>query len=118
MAEIFRLLALLTLSAYPETPNVATSHGYTRKTLEITRMQTQNSLSAVENWREFHKSTDGKRLFPGLESLRWFIRENRDSLIQAGALVKIRGQWHLVRPEFDDAVIRTLREKALTYLPH
>lgn len=81
-------------------------------------METQKTLSAVENWRDFQQTPDGKRLFPGLESLRWFIRENRDHLIQAGALLKIRGQWHLVRPEFDEAVIRTLRDKALATLPH
>ncbi len=79
-------------------------------------MEAQKTLSAVENWRDFQQTPDGKRLFPGLESLRWFIRENRDRLIQAGALLKIRGQWHLVRPEFDDAVIRTMREKAMLAL--
>jgi hypothetical protein len=81
-------------------------------------MEQQKTLSAVENWRDFQQTADGKRLFPGLESLRWFIREHRDSLIHAGAILKIRGQWHLVRPEFDEAVIRTLREKALATLAH
>ncbi len=79
--------------------------------------QAHKTLSAVENWRDFQQTADGKRLFPGLESLRWFIRENRDQLVQAGALIKIRGQWHVVRPEFDAAVVDTLRKKAIATLP-
>lgn len=75
------------------------------------------TLSNVENWRDFQQSPDGKRLFPGLESLRWFIRENSNELVQAGALIKIRGQWHVVRPEFDAAVIDTMRRKAIATLP-
>ncbi len=78
--------------------------------------QAHKTLSAVENWRDFQQTADGKRLFPGLESLRWFIRENRDQLVQAGALIKIRGQWHVVRPEFDAAVVDTLRKKAIAGL--
>lgn len=81
-------------------------------------MEIQKTLSAVENWRDFQKSPDGARLFPGLESLRWFIREHRDDLIQAGVMVKIRGQWHMVRPEFDNAVINILSKKAIATLPH
>lgn len=79
-------------------------------------MDSLKSLSSVENWRDFLNTPDGKRLFPSLESLRWFIREHRDTLIEAGAIIKIRGQWHLVRPEFDDSVIRALRAKALVTL--
>lgn len=78
--------------------------------------QAHKTLSAVENWRDFQQTADGKRLFPSLESLRWFIRENRDQLVQAGALIKIRGQWHVVRPEFDAAVVDTLRKKAISGL--
>jgi len=78
--------------------------------------QAHKTLGAVENWRDFQQTADGKRLFPGLESLRWFIRENRDQLVQAGALIKIRGQWHVVRPEFDAAVVDTLRKKAIAGL--
>lgn len=81
-------------------------------------MNTPTSLSALQSWREFHSTEDGSRLFPGLESLRWFLREHRDSLIQARVLLKIRGQWHVLRPEFDRAVIRILQEQALTTLPH
>jgi hypothetical protein len=39
------------------------------------QMNTPTSLSALQSWREFHSTEDGSRLFPGLESLRWFLRE-------------------------------------------
>ena len=81
-------------------------------------METPTSLSALQSWRDFHETEDGKRLFPGLESLRWFLREHRDSLIQARVMLKVRGQWHVIRPDFDRAVIRILQEQALTTLPH
>lgn len=81
-------------------------------------METPTSLSALQSWRDFHETEDGKRLFPGLESLRWFLREHRDSLIQARVLLKVRGQWHVIRPDFDRAVIRILQDQALTTLPY
>ena len=81
--------------------------------MESTFSQT---LSAVQNWRDFQKSPEGVRLFPGLESLRWFIRQHGDDLLKAGALIKIRGQWHVVRPEFDQSVIQLMRTKAIASL--
>lgn len=81
-------------------------------------METPTSLAALQSWREFHETPDGQRLFPGLESLRWFLREHRESLIQARVLCKVRGQWHVIRPDFDQAVINILTDQALTTLPH
>lgn len=77
---------------------------------------TQKTLQSVENLPDFVKSADGQRFFCSLESLRWFLRVNRESLIKAGALIKISRQVMIVRPEFDDAVIRIMREKALASL--
>ncbi|MEN9901631.1 MAG: hypothetical protein RL651_295 [Pseudomonadota bacterium] len=79
---------------------------------------TPKTLQAVENLRDFVKSPEGQRFFCSLESLRWFLREHRESLIKAGALIKIARQVHIVRPEFDEAVIRVLREKAMASLTH
>lgn len=76
------------------------------------------ALSSLESLQDFVKSPDGQRFFCSLESLRWFLREHREKLIRAGALVKVARQVHIVRPEFDEAVIRVLREKALASLPH
>lgn len=73
---------------------------------------TPKTLQSIESLRDFVKSPDGQRFFPSLESLRWFLRGHREELIKAGALIKVARQVHLVRPEFDDAVIRVCREKA------
>ena len=77
---------------------------------------TTQSLDRLQNWREFQQSNEGKRLFPCLGSLSWFLRQHRQELMRSGGLVKIRGQWHVVRPEFDDAVINVLQAKALNQL--
>lgn len=77
---------------------------------------TPKTLQSIESMRDFVKSPDGKRFFCSLESMRWFLREHREKLIKAGALIKVARQVHIVRPEFDDAVIRLLREKALASL--
>jgi len=77
----------------------------------------EQSLSSLQSWRDFHATEDGKRLFPGLESLRWFLRENRDELIAKGVMLKIRGQWHLVRPSFDKEVISCLQRRAVANSP-
>lgn len=79
---------------------------------------TPKTLQSIESLRDFVKSPDGQRFFRSLESLRWFLREHREKLIKAGALIKVARQVHIVRPEFDDAVIRVLREKALASLSH
>lgn len=79
-------------------------------------MDANTPLSAIENWSDFQKSPEGSRLFPNREGLRWFLSQNREKLVKAGALVKIRGQLHLVRPEFDNAVITLMREKAMASL--
>lgn len=82
----------------------------------MNQQETPKTLQSVESLRDFVESPEGKRFFCSLESLRWFLREHRDSLIKAGALIKVARQVHIVRPEFDDAVIRVLREKALASL--
>lgn len=73
----------------------------------------QKSLACLQSWREFQKSDDGKRLFPSLGSLEWFLRQHRHELMGLGVILKIRGQWHVVRPEFDKAMIKLLQSKAI-----
>lgn len=44
-------------------------------------------------------------IFPSSESFRWFVRQNRNELVQAGALMCPTGSW-LVQPDaFDRAVM-------------
>jgi hypothetical protein len=44
------------------------------------------------------------QLFQSPESMRWFLRNHRDELLQAGALLKISGRWMAVPERFDDVV--------------
>lgn len=73
---------------------------------------TPKTLQSVQSLPDFVKSPEGQRFFCSIESLRWFLREHRDNLIKAGALIKIARKVHVIRPEFDEAVISALREKA------
>jgi len=43
-------------------------------------------------------SSECGHVFPGIESLRWFIRQNREPLAEAGALVTINRRV-LIDPE-------------------
>jgi hypothetical protein len=55
-----------------------------------------------------------QHLFPSQPSFDWFVRRNRDALVQAGAMLRPTGRW-LVQPDsFDQAVlaIGTQRAKA------
>lgn len=45
-------------------------------------------------------------LFPSIESLRWFVRVNRQNLVQAGALLMIAGRWMVDPARFDAEVVR------------
>lgn len=69
-------------------------------------------LENMIGWRTFQKSPEGQRVFPSAESLRWYLRNNEKPLVEKGAVVKLRGQWFLVRPEFDQAVFDLAAEKA------
>lgn len=74
-------------------------------------MQT-TSLENLIGWRCFQKSPEGQRVFPSTESFRWYLRNNEMALVDRGAVVKLRGQWFLVRPTFDQAVIELATLKA------
>ena len=43
-------------------------------------------------------------IFPSSESLRWFVRMNREELVEAGALMRPSGRW-LVSPDLIDGVV-------------
>lgn len=43
-------------------------------------------------------------LYPSADSFRWFVRQHREELVQAGALIRPNGRW-LVRPGLFDRVV-------------
>jgi len=51
-------------------------------------------------------------IYPSADSLRWFIRRNRDELVTCGALTCPTGRW-LVQPEaFDQAILDIGQKRA------
>lgn len=68
-------------------------------------MQTQTPLQKLISWRNFQKLPDAQHVFPSVESLRWYLRTHESSLVSRGALIKLRGQWYLIRPTFDQAIV-------------
>ena len=74
---------------------------------------TQTPLGEIISWREWHSRPGADRLFPSLPSLRWFIDQNKRLLIERGALVLLRGQWHFVEPKAKETMLELMRAKAL-----
>ncbi len=51
-------------------------------------------------------------IYPSTDSLRWFIRRNRDELVRCGALTCPTGRW-MVQPEaFDRAIVAIGQKRA------
>jgi hypothetical protein len=64
-------------------------------------------LQAPEEYREGRQ-----QIYPSPESFRWFVRQNREELVAAGAIVCPTKRW-LVQPEaFDQAVMQIGQRRA------
>lgn len=46
------------------------------------------------------------QVFPSVESVRWYLREHREGLEDAGALLVIRGRLNIVPGPFESYVLR------------
>lgn len=51
-------------------------------------------------------------LFPTVEAVRWYLRDHRDGLQDAGALLVIRGRLRVVPRPFEEYVLRAGQEQA------
>jgi hypothetical protein len=51
-------------------------------------------------------------VFPSVPSLNWFIRQNRDELVERGALVEIAGCKQVNAPIMDDVVLEVGKRRA------
>lgn len=71
----------------------------------------QTTFGNLINWKDFQQTEDGTRIFPTEASIRWFIRVNESALVQRKAILKIRGQWYLARPAFDDVFFEIAANK-------
>lgn len=54
--------------------------------------------------------------FPSFESLRWFVRQHRQALAEAGALLKWRGEFVVDVPKFEAAAKTAMQTAAVTKL--
>jgi hypothetical protein len=72
-------------------------------------MEQNLPLSRVQHWKAFLEESP---LFDKEDAVRWFIRRNQRVLVDAGAIIKLRNQWHFVRPAFDEAFIQICQGRA------
>ncbi|MEB0056494.1 hypothetical protein [Variovorax sp. LG9.2] len=64
---------------------------------------TPSSLADLQKLDEYQRSTS--HIFPGIQSIRWYVRQHREDLVRSGALLTIAGR-HWVQPvKFDRCVI-------------
>lgn len=66
-------------------------------------MQQGNDIAQLVRLEEYQEAR--KHIFPSKGSLEWYLRQHRDELIAAGALLKIAGQWHAQLGRFDTTVL-------------
>lgn len=67
------------------------------------------ALAPLLSFEEYRGSR--AHCFPSAGSLAWYARMHKSELIDAGALLKHRGAWHVHAARFDAAVMR-LAERA------
>jgi|TARA_B100001939_G_scaffold300599_1_gene276643 hypothetical protein len=65
-----------------------------------------SDLRPLYEWHQEHLNRGGV-LFPTFGSLKWFIRQHRDELVNAGVLlIGVGGRVSLVTPKFGEVVYR------------
>ena len=75
---------------------------------KVDRKVKLSELKSLRQYQEEHLRENGS-LFPTMDSLKWFIRCHRDTLIDAGALILGSGsRGTFITPLFDAAVFQIL----------
>ncbi|MGE4050350.1 MAG: hypothetical protein AB7F38_04735 [Piscinibacter sp.] len=73
-----------------------------------------SSLARIKHWHAYQEArADIWRTRPAFD---WFLRRNRARLVKAGALVMIRGAWHVDPEVFDAEVLAIAREDAASWI--
>ena len=75
------------------------------KTVEKIRDGDEFDPPKLMEWREYQKTPTGSAYYPSAYSLQWHIRQNREYLIDCGALIKLRNRDHIVVKPFEDSII-------------
>ena len=84
---------------------VAGAFQWTQEDIEVDDELTM--LKPLYEWYEYHERKGGV-LFPTYSSLKWFVRQHGDQLVDAGVLLRGRGgRPSLVTPDFGKTVYNT-----------
>ena len=57
-----------------------------------------------------------RTFFPSEGSLSWFVRTHRSRLVEDGALLLMRGAWHVHEERFERAMLEIAREEAAKWI--
>jgi len=68
------------------------------------------SVQALVTLQTYQQSR--AHLFPSIESLRWFVRQQKHALVGAGALLFVAGRHMIAPAEFDTCVIEIGKQGA------
>ncbi|MDP2007843.1 MAG: hypothetical protein Q8K45_19395 [Rubrivivax sp.] len=76
----------------------------------MSQNEPKSILSALVAPRDYQAQR--QNLFPSPTSLEWYARQNRDRLIDAGALLMHSGRWYVHAEKFDACVFAVGAERA------
>lgn len=80
----------------------------------MSQMDLSELLSQVVLLQKYR--SERQQFFPSAGSLDWFVRQHKAELIEAGALLLMRGAWHVDAQRFDKAVRSIGEREAKTWL--
>ena len=63
----------------------------------------QPALSELEKLPAYRERRE--HVYPSRGSLEWFVRLHKQELVEAGAILKVMGQWFAVPDRFDAYVV-------------
>lgn len=72
------------------------------------------SLAQVQPPEEYRQTR--AHVLPSKGAVQWFIRQHKKELVDAGALLVIRGQWYVDPPKFDAVFLNVAQRDALSLL--
>ncbi len=73
-------------------------------------MQTFDA-SALESFSDYRERR--QRLFPSEGSLQWYLRQHKQGLAHAGAILLIAGRWYINAEKFDQYLMEAGQAKAV-----
>ena len=76
-------------------------------------METENQPCTAA---DFLKTPTGKLFFPSKASLDWYLSKNLDELVRAGAIIYVRGKWHVFPELFNKKILELGARDALKKL--